>query len=381
MTGTLLAALAGGALLGFFNGANDVSKGIATLVGSGVSDYRRAIRWGTLCTALGGVTAIVAGHAMVSTFGRGLLAPGVEPTVAAALATLFGAGAWVLIATRTGLPVSTTHAIVGALSGAAISAYGPAGLAWAALAKKVVLPLIASPLAALAATALLLSLVRVVVRKTPRAGSADCLCVEAERAPVVMLARRDGTAATALGCPVHVAVAVGTAEDCAREAPGAWKIALDRAHWLTSGTTSFARGLNDAPKLAALILATAALSGAGTPWLPAFAAATAGMILGSLLAGRRITRVLAEKVTRMDHEEGFYANLVTSVLVTGGALGGLPMSTTHVSTGAIIGGGVVDGRASVRWSTVATLALAWVVTLPASALLAAAIHAAVGLAL
>ncbi len=380
MTGVTLAALAAGGLLGFFNGANDVSKGIATLVGSGVSDYKRAIRWGTLCTALGGLAAVLAGGAMVSTFGRGLLAPGVEPTTAAALATILGAAAWVLLATRTSLPVSTTHAIVGALTGSALAAYGLSGMAWAALGRKVALPLVASPLASLAATALILATVRAFTRKKPGT-AADCVCASVEAAPVVALAAREGmSAAGAIACPVHLTVVVASREECDVALPDARKLALDRAHWLTSGAASFARGLNDAPKLAALVIATAALSGAAAPWLSAFLAVTAGMIAGSLIAGRRITHVLAEKVTRMDHEEGFFANLVTSVLVTAGAFWGLPMSTTHVSTGAILGGGVVERPGDVRWGTVSTLAMAWVITLPASAALSAACYSVTRLA-
>jgi len=92
-----------------------------------------------------------------------------------------------------------------------------------------------------------------------------------------------------------------------------------------------------------------------------------GMLAGSLHAGRRVTTVLAEKITPMNHREGFVANLVTSLLVGPGAFLGLPMSTTHVSAGAIIGLGNQKGGA-VDWKRVREMALAWVVTLPAGAL-------------
>jgi PiT family inorganic phosphate transporter len=94
------------------------------------------------------------------------------------------------------------------------------------------------------------------------------------------------------------------------------------------------------------------------------------MGLGSYLGGLRVTEVLAEKVTKMSHAEGLSANLTTSSLVLTSGFLGLPVSTTHISSSAIIGIGLLKGRNNVRWTTVRDKALAWVVTLPASALLA-----------
>jgi PiT family inorganic phosphate transporter len=100
----------------------------------------------------------------------------------------------------------------------------------------------------------------------------------------------------------------------------------------------------------------------------AFALVALGIVAGSLIAGRRVTAVLAENVTRMDHREGFVANLVTAALVGPGAALGLPMSTTHVSSGAIIGAGI-SKEAGVNLGTVRDMVLAWIITLPAAALL------------
>jgi PiT family inorganic phosphate transporter len=145
-------------------------------------------------------------------------------------------------------------------------------------------------------------------------------------------------------------------------------------HWLTSGATSFARALNDTPKILALVLMTAALS-AGTPFGKNLASAMVAfrMVAGSWMAGRRVTRVLAEKVTPMDHTEGFIANLVTAGLVGPGAALGLPMSTTHVSSGAIIGVGVPK-KADLNWRTVQSMMLAWIVTMPLAAILGVGFH-------
>src|SRR5690348_11094018 len=107
------------AFVAYTNGANDVSKGIATLAGSGVSSYRHAILWGAFWTTCGGIAAFGLSRALVTTFGKGLLSAGVTPTLSAALATLIAAGVWVGMATRWRLPVSTTHAIVGSIAGVA----------------------------------------------------------------------------------------------------------------------------------------------------------------------------------------------------------------------------------------------------------------------
>jgi inorganic phosphate transporter, PiT family len=359
---TLLLVLGAGFLVAHANGANDVSKGVATLVGSGVTDYERALRWGTLCTALGALAGGAFARAMLVTFGSGFLAAGVEPTFAGALAALLGAAGWVLIATRAGLPVSTTHAIVGSLIGVACVAHGPAGVSWAALGDRIALPLALSPLAALALT----------VASGRVAGgepaAPDCLCLEP--APPALASATGSTVLMSAGAHVRV----DRTEACAVAPPGSLRLTLDGAHWLTSGATSFARGMNDGPKIVALMLAASALAlGAPVPTWALFAVVTAGMVAGSLAGGRRVTEVLAERVTRMDHRSGFVANLVTAALVAAGAVGGLPMSTTHVASGAIVGTG--RGAGTIRWRTVRDLLLAWLVTLPAAGALAVAAFA------
>jgi inorganic phosphate transporter, PiT family len=126
--------------------------------------------------------------------------------------------------------------------------------------------------------------------------------------------------------------------------------------------------MNDAPKMVAIVLAAAILHGKFQITPAAFVLVTLGMVAGSWLAGSRVTKVLAEKITPMDHWEGFLANAVTASLVMPGAALGLPMSTTHVSSGSIIGIGL-QKRNSINWRTVRDMSLAWVVTLPAAGLL------------
>jgi PiT family inorganic phosphate transporter len=149
-------------------------------------------------------------------------------------------------------------------------------------------------------------------------------------------------------------------------------VGLDTIHWLSSGLASFARGTNDAPKIVAMLLlgSTTATWGSTSSQLVTFGGIAIAMGLGSYFGGLRVTEVLAEKVTKMNHAEGLSANLTTlSLVLVSGSLG-LPVSTTHVSSSAIIGIGLLKGRNSVRWTTVRDMVLAWIVTLPASALLA-----------
>lgn len=363
-----------GFFLAYVNGANDVSKGIATLVGSGVTDYRLAIRWGSLWTAIGGLLGALFARAMMATFGNGLLVPGTTSTFAAALATLSGAAGWVLLATRTGLPVSTTHAIVGSLTGVATLAYGIGAVRWNALGGKILLPLVFSPFASLFLTALLLRATR--AKQAPSrsdASSADCLCAEVEPAIVADGGVSSVGAAVAVPGSLRLRLTTGSSEACVLERPVALRLSLDHLHWLTSGATSLARGMNDAPKMVALLLAAFALATEAVPSTTLlFILVAMGMVVGSIVAGRRVTHVLAEKVTAMSHREGFIANLVTAVLVTLGAVYGLPMSTTHVSSGGIFGAGAQRG--SLNRKTLRDIVLAWAVTLPAAAALGTAAY-------
>lgn len=145
----------------------------------------------------------------------------------------------------------------------------------------------------------------------------------------------------------------------------------DAAHWLTSALLSFARGLNDTPKIVALGMASAMSVGMGAA--PLFVVGAAAMGAGSLLAGRRVTRTLAERVTDVDPLEGLAASAVAATLVLAASFVALPVSTTHVAAGAIVGAGLGAGSGAVRWNMVSTLVAAWIITLPVSAAVSAAV--------
>ena len=348
--------------LAFANGANDVSKGIATLVGSGVASYRRAMMWGVGWTVVGALAAALVSRGFIPMFsGRGLLA---EPLTGLMfpVSVTCGAVGWLLFATRTGLPVSTTHALVGGLVGAGVIAAGPEGLRWGAVVRAVGLPLAVSPLLALALVFAVLPGARFLYLRL----SGYCVCLE-HRAVVLAPAG----AGPNLGIGPALVVMAGA--DCPPRVLSRID-ALAAVHWLSAGLTSFARALNDAPKIFALGIAAQVALGF-TPGVLLVLVAVA-MSAGSQLAGRRVTRTLGTKVTTISAAEGLAGNVVTSALVGLASTLGAPVSTTYVSSGAIIGIGI--GKGEVRWKLVREMLVAWLVTLPIAAVLAGATYAVLG---
>ena len=288
MNAGVIIVLALGAVIAYANGANDVSKSIATLVGSGVANYKKAIAWGALWTGVGGLAGFTLAGAMTATFGKGLLNDGVVPSFAPVIATLAGATLWVLLANRIGMPVSTTHAIVGAIVGVSSTAYGLEGVRWSTLGLKILLPLLASPVVAIALTAVLI--------RTSRALASNCEipeCVCAEFATSNVVAVAPGLAALSTELSPELRVTWAPQQNCASERPKAARLTMDHLHWFTSGGTAFARGLNDAPKMAALVIAASFLTNAASLRLTAFLVITCAMVMGSLIAGRIVTGVLS----------------------------------------------------------------------------------------
>jgi PiT family inorganic phosphate transporter len=335
-------------LLAWANGANDVSKGVATLIGGGLAQPRLAILWGSFWTLLGGVAAVFWGSALAANFARGYLAADFHPDTAFIAGALCGAFGWVAIATRRGLPVSTTHGLLGGIVGAAFSEAGPGGLDGGAVAGKAVLPLLVSPLAAIVLCGALLLAVRWLARHIPAWRPGCCDPGEWQADP--------------FRCADPVAP------------DSRLRIALLRGlHWLSSGAVCFARGLNDVPKIAAfliLALPTLGLTPQETGYW-AVGAATAAMVAGSLWGGLRVARVLAFQVVELDAGRALTANLGTSLLVLAASPLGLPVSTTHVSTGSLMGVRFVDRTQPRQIDALRAILIAWLSTLPAAAVIGA----------
>lgn len=350
------------------NGANDNSKGVATLVGSGAASTRTAIVWGTLATLAGSLAALGLSGKMLQTFsGVGLVSDALVGMPSFVTAVALGTAGTVLLATWMSMPISTTHALTGSLLGAGLALGGDVRLA--VLGDRFFAPLLVSPVVALALTAMLYPVLRK-ARLALGITRRHCVCVEDRWVPVEQLTSGDGSAARQF---LPTMPAVSTCQERyegAVLAVGAQE-ALDWAHYLSAGATSFARGLNDTPKIVAVLLAAGA-----APPAAAFALIAMAMALGGFLGARRVSETMSQRITTMNHGQGFTANVVTACLVLFASRLGLPVSTTHVSCGSLFGLGAVTGAA--RWKMVGGIALAWVFTLPLAVVLSAIAARAIG---
>jgi inorganic phosphate transporter, PiT family len=361
MTFALIAAVLA---VAFANGANDNVKGVATLLGSRTTTYWPAMAWATATTLAGAVVSIWFAAALFKSFsGSGLVPAAIATQRVFLLSAACGAAGAVLVATALGLPISTTHGITGALVGAGL-VLAPHDLKWSVLGTRFALPLALSPVAAMAATLLLYPAFRG-ARKALGVTAESCVCIGRK---VVATCPTPAAAAAYMQEHVVPALEVGTTACCTQRYTGAVagvsaQQALDFAHFFTGGAMSFARGLNDAPKIAALAVAASVMGVRGSVALVA-----AAMAVGGLALAKRVARTMAEKVADMNTGQGFTASLVTSALVIGATAFGLPVSTTHVSCGAIFGIGTVNGTA--KGKMIAAILLAWVTTLPVAALIA-----------
>jgi len=342
----------------YTNGANDNFKGVATLFGSGTTSYRKALAWGTLTTFAGSVTALLLSEKLVSRFsGKGLV-PDIlvgNPEFVGAVA--LAAALTVFLATHLAFPISTTHALTGALLGAGLVRAG-GDVHFAVLGAAFFLPLVASPLMAMV---LILLLYPATHWLRLRAGirRETCICLNREWVPVAM---SPGGTAVVAGEKLEIST-------CQERYQGTiFSVTvhgiLDGAHYLSAGAVSFARGLNDTPKIVALIVAAQVMNLRGGMVLVGLV-----MGLGAVLHARKVAETMSHRITRMNHGQGFSANLVTAALVILASRFGLPVSTTHVSCGSLFGIGAVTRQA--QWKTIGTVLFAWVVTLPTAAVLAA----------
>jgi PiT family inorganic phosphate transporter len=354
-------------LVAFSNGANDNFKGVASLFGSGTCGYKRAIFWGTLTTLCGAIIAIALATTLMKRFsGKGLVPDILVADPTFLLAVALGAGSTVLLATRFGFPISTTHALTGGLVGAGLAAAGPSAVNVSALGANFVMPLLVSPVIAVALGALYYLIMRA-GRLKLGIQKEMCICVGDE---VTVRAVDPPAGLFAAETLPRITVATGTVSRCRQRYAGrmlganAGRI-LDTLHFLSAGAVSLARGWNDTPKIAGLLLV--AVGPAYAAW--GFVGVALTMAAGGLIAARRVAETMGHKITNMNPGQGFAANLATATLVLGACLFAWPVSTTHVSVGALLGIGISTRQA--KWETVIPVLLSWVVTLPCAASIAA----------
>jgi len=316
----LVAVIVVGLGFDFTNGFHDTANYVATWVGTRAVTPRLAVAISAAANLAGAfVTTAVA-----KTVGKGIIDTGLatEKTV---LAALLGAIAWNLLTWWLGLPSSSTHALIGGLVGAALVQSGSAGVQWHGLWEKVALPALASPIAGfVGAFVLMVVIYRVFFGLSP------------------------GVA--------HRGFRYGQ---------------------LLSGTwVAFTHGANDAQKTMGVIALALYTNGTISHfYVPAWVKIAAGLTIaaGTYAGGWRIIRTLGQRIYKLQPENGFAAQISAGSTLWLGTHYGFPISTTHVVTGSVMGAGATRRFSAVRWGVAGNIAFAWILTLPAAGLVAAAL--------
>jgi PiT family inorganic phosphate transporter len=305
----------------FTNGFHDTANYVATWVGTRALSPRPAV----LVSAAANLAGAFVTTAVAKTVGKGIIDTGLatEHTV---LAALFGAIAWNLLTWWGGLPSSSTHALIGGLVGAALVQSGSKGVDWSGLWQKVILPGAASPVIGFAgAFVLLLVIYWLFHRLTPGVANRGF-----------------------------------------------------RLGQLLSGTwVAFTHGANDAQKTMGVIaLALYTHGSISSFYIPTWVKIAAGLTIaaGTYAGGWRIIRTLGQRIYGLQPEHGFAAQIAAGSTLYVGTRFGFPISTTHVVSGSVMGAGATRRLSAVRWGVAGNIVVAWVVTLPAAGLVAAALY-------
>ena len=305
----------------FTNGFHDTANAVATSVSTRALSPRLAVIIASIANLAGAfVTTAVA-----TTVGQGIIDTNLA-TTKTVLAALIGAIAWNLLTWWFGLPSSSSHALIGGLIGAALVQSGSAGVEWHDIAHKVVIPAVIAPgIAFVAAFALLLAIYWIFRWMTPG------------------IANR-----------------------------------TFRLGQLGSGTwVAFTHGANDAQKTMGVIaLALFTHGSIDHFYIPTWVKVSAGVAIaaGTYVGGWRIMRTLGQRIYGMQPESGFAAQATAGTTIYLATHLGYPLSTTHVVSGGVIGAGATQRLSAVRWGVAGNIVVAWVLTIPAAALVAALIY-------
>jgi len=298
----------------YINGFHDTANAIATSVATRALHPRQAIAMATTFNFVGAF----AGTAVAKTIGSGLVQEQTT-TQAVVIAALVGAIAWNLITWAAGLPSSSSHALIGGLLGATLIASGAGAFQLGGIVGKILIPMVVSPvLGFVGAFGLMLGIY--------------WLFRKAKRRPIGRVFRR-----------VQV---------------------------VSAGFMAFSHGSNDAQKTMGIV--TLALFSAGVipdvtvPTWVIVMAATA-LSLGTAIGGWRIMRTMGHRVAHLEPVHGFVAETTSATILFATAHFGIPVSTTHVISSAIMGVGSSRGSRGVRWGVARSILIAWVITLPAAA--------------
>lgn len=354
--------------LAYANGANDNFKGVASLFGSGITNFQQSLTLAALTTLAGSITALFLAQTLLVKFsGKGLAPDELTGTLPFMIAVAGGAGLTVILATRYGFPISTTHALLGAMAGSTLLA--TAGhISLSPLLNNFALPLLLSPMVALLLASLLYRLLNRWLGHRHQDNNL-CLCIENPNSPITI---HNANRALPMASVIMPTLLLDHADACTRQRL-TWIFGFNLQQWrdglhiCSAGAVCFARGLNDTPKIAALLLLA---PGFNSQWVIILVAIT--MLLGGIFNARRVAETMSHKITPISHDQGLSANLVTALLVIVASKLGMPVSTTHVAVGSLFGIGLVSGTANT--GVITSIALSWLLTLPCAAVCSAAIY-------
>ncbi|MFN8638074.1 MAG: inorganic phosphate transporter [Dehalococcoidia bacterium] len=319
----VIAVIVAASAFDYTNGFHDAANAIAT----SVSTRALTPRVGLSMAAIGNFIGAHLGGNVAATVGAGLVAlPTGLPSLAIVLAGVLGAITWNLITWRMGIPSSSSHALFGGLVGATLGAqrFGIGGeVHWAGIIEKVIVPMVVSPLVGFT-----------------------------------------------LGGLLMVAIMWGFR----RGHPGRLNRGFRLAQTASAAAMSIGHGMQDAAKTMGIIVLALYTGGyqASPTHVPewVFWSSAAVLALGTYSGGWRIIRTLGRKVIDLDPPAGFAAETVASSVLFATSRLGLPISTTHTITTAILGVGATKHLSAVRWGIAGNIVTAWVLTFPAAALLA-----------
>ncbi|MDQ0561457.1 PiT family inorganic phosphate transporter [Rhizobium mesoamericanum] len=323
----LIALIAIALFFDFLNGLHDTANSIATIVSTRVLRPQYAVVWAAFFNF---IAFLFFGLHVAETLGTGIIDPNIV-TPLVIFAALMGAIIWNIVTWVFGIPSSSSHALVGGLVGAGLAKVGISSIVWGGLLKTagaiVMSPLIGFMLALL----LVLSVSWIFVRQTP--------------------------------------------------------FAVDRTfrilQFVSASLYSLGHGGNDAQKtmgiIAVLLYSQGYLGGSFHVPLWVVLSCQTAMALGTLFGGWRIVHTMGSKITRLNPMQGFCAETGGALTLFAATWLGIPVSTTHTITGAIIGVGAARRVSAVRWGLAGNIVVAWVITLPAAALISALFYWIAGL--
>jgi len=303
----------------FMNGFHDAANSIATIVSTGVLKPQHAVAW----AAFFNVVAIAIFQLKVaSTIGKGTIDPAIVDHYVV-FGALIGAIAWNIITWYYGIPSSSSHALIGGLAGAAMAKAGTGSLVWAGIGKVVAFILVAPFLGFILGGTLMVVVSWLANRSTPRKVDKSFRRLQLVSAAAYSLGHGGNDAQKTIGIIWMLLIAAGTLK-----------------------------------------------TGEMVPMWVVISCYTA-MGLGTMFGGWRIVKTMGQRITKLRPVGGFCAETGGAITLFMATMLGIPVSTTHTITGAIVGVGTSKGPSNVRWGVAGSIVWAWVLTIPASALIAA----------